>query len=240
MYMSDLSMTTFNQMKENVDTIILPIGMVEAHGPHCSLATDILIPREFLRRLDPIIGKKVIIAPEISYGHSWENSPFPGTISISNETFSNYVYEIAEGFLKQGFKKIVLFNGHGGNQSSLKNVAERIAELDGVVLSINWWVDYRDEIKTIVDHPGHAGEDETSLMLAINEKYVDISLVGHHEVTLPKNIVYKEWGKYAFPEAYSGNAGAATAEKGERIYMALLPIILKEFETLWNVTEVKR
>ncbi|MBB2479355.1 creatininase family protein [Bacillus sp. APMAM] len=230
-------MTTFKKVKESVNTIILPIGMVEAHGPHCSLATDILIPREFLKRLDTIIGEKVIIAPEISYGHSWENSPFPGTISLSNEVFSNYVYEIARGFFKQGFKNIVLFNGHGGNQSGLKNVSERIAELGGVVLTINWWVDYREEIKTIVENPGHAGEDETSLMLAINQKYADISLVGHHEVTLPRNIVFKDWGKSAFPEAYFGNAGAATAEKGEKIYELLLPIMLKEFENLWSINQ---
>jgi creatinine amidohydrolase len=237
MYMTELNMTTFAEARKHINTIILPIGMVEAHGPHCSLATDILIPREFLRRLNPIIGENVVIAPEISYGHSWENSPFPGTINISTETFGNYVYEIAKGFLEQGFNNIVFFNGHGGNRSSLSVVSERLAELNGVVLSINWWVDYRDEIKTIVDNPGHAGEDETSLMLAIDQNYADVSLVGHHEIDLPRNIVFKDWGKSAFPEAYFGNAGAATAEKGEKIYQELLPIILKEFESLWRISK---
>lgn len=235
MYMKDLNMKRFTEIKDKIDTVIIPIGMVEAHGPHCSLATDILIPRELLKRLNPYFDERVLIAPEISYGHSWENSSFPGTINISPQTFGRYVYEVAEGFVKQGFKNIVLFNGHGGNNTSLKIVAENLTELDAVILTVNWWSDYRNEIMSITEHPGHAGEDETSLVLAIDEKLADTSLVGHYESTLPRKIVYKGWSKDAFPDVYIGNAGEATSEKGERLYKLLIPLILNDFDMLWEV-----
>lgn len=234
MYMKDLNSSQFKELQTNNDTVILPIGMVEAHGPHSSLATDILIPREFIRRLEPVIGSKVLVAPEISYGHSWENAPFPGTINISSEVFGKYVSEVAKEFYRHGFKNIILFNGHGGNRNALKVVTEDLAQLGATVLTVDWWVDYRDEIMKITKSPGHAGEDETSLVLAIDKNLADVSLVGHHEVTLPRKLVYKNWSKDAFPDAYFGDAGSATAEKGERIYDALLPIIISEIELLWN------
>ncbi|MGV3487779.1 MAG: creatininase family protein [Tuberibacillus sp.] len=239
MYMKDLNMKRFTEVRETIDTVIIPIGMVEAHGPHCSLTTDILIPRELLKRLDSFIGEKVLIAPEISYGHSWENSAFPGTINISVETFSRYVFEVAKEFIQQGFRNIVFFNGHGGNISALKMAAEDLTGLGAVILTINWWSDYRDEIMEITKHPGHAGEDETSLVLAIDEKLADVSLVGHFESTLPRKIVYKGWSKDAFPDVYVGNAGSATAEKGEKLYQKIISLVLQDFEMLWKISAEK-
>src|SRR4051812_42155377 len=170
MYMMDLNLRQLEEvLKSGVDTAILPIGMVEAHGPHCSLGTDVLIPREFLRRLDQMIGEKVVIGAEIPYGHSWSLQSFKGTIDVSADAFSNYVYEVGKEFHRSGFKNLVFFNGHGGNINSLNTVGEKLADLGLTILMINWWTDYRDTIKTITPEPGHAGEDETSLVLAISE-----------------------------------------------------------------------
>ncbi|NHM32972.1 creatininase family protein [Neobacillus terrae] len=238
MYMMDLSLRQFEDvLKSGVDTAILPIGMVEAHGPHCSLGTDVLIPREFLRRLDRIIGEKVVIGAEISYGHSWALQSFKGTIDVSVEAFSNYVFEVGKEFHRSGFKNLVFFNGHGGNINSLNTVGEKLADLGLTILMINWWVDYRDTIKTIAAEPGHAGEDETSLVLAISESLADTSQVGNHQIELSPKIKYRNWGRSIFPEGYLGNAGAATVEKGEKLYQAMIPLMLKDFEDMWKVNK---
>ena len=64
MYMMNLTSTEFQEMKEKITTLLLPIGMMESHGPHCSLGTDVWIPREFVKRLDTLVGDKVLMAPE--------------------------------------------------------------------------------------------------------------------------------------------------------------------------------
>lgn len=234
MDMMSMNMTNFKEIQQSINTVIIPIGMVEAHGPHCALGTDVLIPREFVKRLESIIGDKVLMAPEVAYGHSWGLSPFPGTIDISAEAFSQYVYEIAKGFYQHGFENIILLNGHGGNISSLNTVAEKLADLGATTLTLSWFIDYREDIKKIAPHPGHAGEDETSLVLAIDTKLASTDGVGHHEIPIPKKLKLKDGGKVMYPDAYSGNAGAASVEKGEQLYNLLIQEIVKDIEMMWN------
>lgn len=236
MYMMDLTASKYKEIKACVDTVLLPIGMIEMHGPHCSLGTDVWIPREFVRRLDQRIGDRVLMAPEVAYGHSWGLAPFEGTIDISAEAFSQYVFEIGKEFHRNGFDQIVLFNGHGGNIPSLTTVAEKLADLGMRVLTINWWVDYREQILEITKGPGHGGEDETSLILAIDEKLADPSLAGDHNVKMNPKIKFEKSGKEFFKDGYLGNAGAATAEKGERLYEMMLELVLSDLEDLWRVS----
>jgi creatinine amidohydrolase len=235
MYMMDLTAAKFKEFKKSVDTVLLPIGMIEMHGPHCSLGTDVWIPREFVRRLDQRIGNRVLMAPEVAYGHSWGLAPFEGTIDISAGAFSQYVFEIGKEFHRNGFDQIVLFNGHGGNIPSLTTVAEKLADIGMKVLTINWWMDYREQILEITKGPGHGGEDETSLILAIDEKLADPNLAGDHQIEMNPKIKFEKSGLKFFKDGYLGNAGAATAEKGERLYEMMLELVLTDIEDLWRV-----
>lgn len=235
MYMMDLTASKFKEIRKSVDTVLLPIGMIEMHGPHCSLGTDVWIPREFVRRLDQRIGNRILMAPEVAYGHSWGLAPFEGTIDISAEAFSQYVFEIGKEFRRNGFEQIVLFNGHGGNIPSLTTVAEKLADIGMKVLTINWWADYREQILEITKGPGHGGEDETSLILAIDEKLADPNLAGDHHVNMNPKIKFEKSGLKLFKDGYLGNAGAATAEKGERLYEMMLELVLSDIEDLWRV-----
>lgn len=235
MYMMNLTMHEFiRQMEEKrVNTVLIPIGMLEAHGEHCALGTDMLIPREFVRRLESRVGDKVMVAPEIPYGHSFALAPFRGTIDVPARVFEDYVAAIGGEFIKQGFRHIVLFNGHGGNMPSLSNVSERLADLGAYMLTINWWLDYRDHIVPIAPAVGHAGEDETSCVLAIDPSLVEMEYAHDHEDTVSRKIKAKDLGRRIYPHANSGNATQATAEKGESIYNALVEDILADLASFW-------
>jgi creatinine amidohydrolase len=235
MYMMNIHMNQFQKLtkEDGVNTVLIPIGMLEAHGEHCALGTDTLIPREFVRRLDVQLGERVMMAPEIPYGHSWALAPHPGTIDVPAQAFANYVTAIGEQFVQQGFKYVILFNGHGGNVASLSLVAEHLADLGAVVLSINWWIDYRETILQFAPVTGHAGEDETSCVLAIDERLVDMSLSHDYTGTLSRKVKYKDMGRDLYPHANNGNATQATAEKGNLIYEALIPAILADIEEMW-------
>jgi creatinine amidohydrolase len=235
MYMMNLTASKFQEIKKSVDTVLLPIGMMETHGPHCSLGTDVWIPREFVRRLDQVIGDRVLMAPEVPYGHSWSLAPFEGTIDISAKAFSQYVYEIGKEFHRNGFEQIILFNGHGGNMPSLATIVEKLADLGMKVLTVNWWVDYREQIMEITKEPGHGGEDETSLILAIDESLADPTLVGNYQIKINPKIKFGKMGKKLYKDGYLGNAGSATAEKGEKLYQMMMKLILSDIEDLWGI-----
>jgi creatinine amidohydrolase len=179
------------------------------------------------------------MAPEIPYGHSWGLAPFAGTIDVSPEAFSQYVLEVGRGFIQNGFKNIILFNGHGGNMAALNTVSEKLADLGVAVLTINWWIDYQDTIIQIAPSTGHVGEDETSAVLAISESLVNMEGIGQHIIPTPGNLKFKEMGRVSYPDAYSGNAVAATVEKGKQIYHALIPLIIQDIEVMWNYTSLK-
>lgn len=236
MYLERLNMHQFVELMKDarVTTALIPIGMTEAHGEHCALGTDFLIPREFVRRLDQVVGDKVVMAPEIPYGHSWSLAPFSGTLDIPGRVFADYVSAVGEQLVRQGFQYIVLFNGHGGNMPALSFVSEHLADLGATVLSINWWIDYRDLIVPIAPDFGHAGEDETSCVLAIDESLADMQYAHKHLDSVSRKLRFSGMETYNYPNANNGDATKATAEKGLAIYDALIPAIIDDLEDMWS------
>lgn len=230
MYWQSLNMTSFSEVKNQVKAVILPIGMTEAHGPHCPLGTDTLIPRELCLRIEAALGEQVVIAPEVPYGHSWSLAPFPGTVDIPAVVFSDYVLAIGRGILKQGLCRIVFLNGHGGNIPALTIAAEKLSDEGAAVLLINWWLDYSPDILEICDGQGHAGEDETSVIMAITPALVDMKLATFNWCKPSGNIKAKSLRLDLYAHAMTGDGTKATIEKGQQILNRITPKIISLIE----------
>ncbi|MCJ7507235.1 MAG: creatininase family protein [candidate division Zixibacteria bacterium] len=156
---------------KKMDTVILPIGTVEAHGV-ISLSTDTLIP---LYIADQIADEfNAIIAPPIHYGITRTMYGFPGSLTVSSETFEKYVTEILFSFADKQFRKIVIINGHGGHIDELKNAALKVNQERKVkVAVVHWWVLCEDVVQEVYGQTGgHAALDETAAVLVINKDYV--------------------------------------------------------------------
>ena len=227
MYLLTMNMDQFAEVVQSVDTAILPIGMTEAHGHHCPLGTDVLIPRHFLQLIEQRMGQELIVAPEIPYSHSWNLSVFPGTIDIPADVFAEYVYEVGKGLAKWGIKRLVMFNGHGGNTPALSTVMERLADLGLTVMLVNWWIDYAPEIRTVCSGQGHAGEDETSAVLAIDENLVDMSKAAVNWTKTIANVRYPGISHATLAHALTGDATKASKAKGEAIYQLVTERIVE-------------
>ncbi|WP_052329733.1 creatininase family protein [Thermicanus aegyptius] len=121
--------------KENA-LVILPIGAIEQHGPHLPVMTDSLIGEAILTKALEKTKKNLPIwlLPPISYGKSNEHIGFAGTISLSAETLIGIVTDIAVGLRSSGFKKLLLFNTHGGNVDLLHFVSREIYLSTGLIL----------------------------------------------------------------------------------------------------------
>ena len=159
-------------------TVIVPTGAVEQHGPHAPLLTDVLIPTEIARRIAPQINAAV--APPINYALSYPHVGFTGLVHIRIPTFMALVEDLCVAFATSGFKRIIFLNGHYDNTYALAyacaNAAERLPE-DARAYPLNYWDGMPPEVRekySSLEKGMHANAAETSAILAINPKLVDM------------------------------------------------------------------
>jgi creatinine amidohydrolase len=166
--------------------LLLPIGSVEQHGPHLPLTVDISIPS----RIAAALAEKVegCVAPAIPYGvrsfpQSGGGPELAGTIHVRGTVFTEYLKDIICGYVRTGFRSIVILNGHYENESFLFEAIELCREegkLEGVkIVALSWWsLVSQTLLDKIFDgkFPGweteHASVCETSLMLHLNKDMV--------------------------------------------------------------------
>lgn len=103
----------FVQVDKNLP-VIVPVGLVEAHGPHLSLGLDIDTAEFFSRKIAENTG--CILAPIINYGFADAMKEYPGTIGVTPETLASVVKDISKLFCFHGFKKVIFISGHGANK----------------------------------------------------------------------------------------------------------------------------
>jgi creatinine amidohydrolase/Fe(II)-dependent formamide hydrolase-like protein len=160
--------------------VVLVIGAIEQHGPHLPIATDLALGTSMLtlaaERLDPSV--QLWILPPLAYGRSVEHEDFPGTITLSQKTLSAFVHDVAESVARSGFRRLILFNSHGGNVSVLEIVARDARRRTGLMVfpfsMFRIGLDYPPISEREALWGTHAGEWETSMMLALTPELVDM------------------------------------------------------------------
>tara|TARA_X000000368_G_scaffold362968_1_gene307891 strand:- start:51 stop:743 length:693 start_codon:yes stop_codon:yes gene_type:complete len=146
-------------IKKKKQIAIIPVGSIEQHGPHLPISTDSDIVTEISLQLsDKING---VLLPTINYGVSDEHFPF-FNLSIKKSTLSRILEDICESLIKNGISRILIINGHYGNLDSLKSF-ERKQKNNRKIKVFSYWK-YMDR------EFDHAGNVETSIMLAISKK----------------------------------------------------------------------
>ncbi len=228
------------QVLGKIDTVIIPLGTVEAHGMHCPLGTDDLIPENLAVAVEKLFDDKILVAPTVNYGHSWYLAVFPGGLDVSTETLAAYLTDIGKSFLRWQVTKIVFLNGHGGNAGALGIAAEKLADQGASVLTIHWWMDYRKEILAVTTGQGHAGEDETAAVLALRPDLVDMSAASRNFARSIGDVRVRDIALHTYPGALSGDATLATPEKGERILAAVAEAISRTIRAFQNGAYVER
>lgn len=236
MYIVNYTSDDFKSNLQKSDLVIIPVGMVEAHGHHLPLGTDIFSPRLFCSMIEKKIGDRVWIAPEIPYGQSYDLSFYPGTFSVPSEVLAEYVFHIGKSMYENGLKKLIFLNGHGGNVTALSLASQRLVEIGMDVMISNWWLDYSKEILTITEGQGHAGEDETSAILYYNEEFVQMDKAMRNNKKPLLKINFKDRGRVLYENALSGDATLASKEKGRNIFKLLTDRMI---ETILLVREGK-
>ena len=160
---------------DKTDALIFPVGTVEAHGTS-ALGTDNFIPESIAEYLADKIN--ALIAPTVNYGITRSLYGYPGSVTVGETSFRNYIDDILVSFSHIGFRKIILLNGHGGNNAALKEAAQLLFYNHKVKIAVvHWWVLCAEMVKEFYGEAGgHAALDETALVQAIDPALVDRSL----------------------------------------------------------------
>jgi creatinine amidohydrolase len=202
-------------------TCLLPFGILEKHGPHLPLGTDLLDVR--YAALHAAEQEYAVVFPEYYFGQIFEARHEPGTIAYSRELQLALLQETTDEMARNGCKKIIIVNGHGGNEYLLPYFAQ--SQLEKPHDYVVYVFDQRTpetggpKKKTSVDM--HAGESETSKMLIARPDTVHLDRANsesgddQHHLNLPENVYTGIWWYARFPYHYSGDGSAATQELGK-------------------------
>ncbi|WP_309493627.1 creatininase family protein [Candidatus Hecatella orcuttiae] len=220
-------------------TVIVPCGSTEEHGYHLPLSTDTLIACEIARRTAERVN--VLVAPPINYGVCRSTGSFPGTLTISLDALRALVEEICESLHAHGFRNIILLPGHLGaaQMVGLELAAQKLVEKhqDLSMAVVRWEEAIKKLTGTVLKDPrdGHAGEAETSLMLALKPELVRMEKTVDEHPRFPEHLVVAKPGDY-LKSGVMGSPTKASREKGEKILEALV----REVEELVKRMEKRR
>ncbi len=163
------------------DTVIIPLGSLESHGPHNAVGSCYLLADAASK----IVGERtgISVTPTIPFGVSDNYKNFPGTITRSSETLHRYTREACESLIRSGFRKIVFFSAHGAkNLSTLEELSYELREKYGVLcIIVHLWGIVQQV--TPCDFWGadlliaHGGEPVTSVMMYLYPEVVDLEKV---------------------------------------------------------------
>jgi len=217
-----------------VDTALLPVGAIEQHGPHLPLDTD-AFDAEYLAKCvaDGCREPKPLVLPLIAYGVSYHHEAFKGTISINNDTLANLVYDIGISVAKNGIKKLVIINGHGGNAPSLNFAAQRINQDARIFVCVDTGETSDVDVDSLIETPNdvHAGEIETSTSLAIRphlvrmdrlQMEVPVFTSRYLDFTSKRGVSWYAHTHKISASGVMGDPTKASVEKGEKMWELMI------------------
>lgn len=236
-FWSQLTTRDFAALDPAATVAVLPLGATEQHGPHLPLGVDSTLADGIVAATLPLLPAElpVLFLPTQQIGLSPEHARFPGTLTLSSGTLIRLWSEIGAGVARAGLRKLVLFNAHGGHSGAMDIVARELRAAHGLIVYSASWFNLplgaagaqfsADEHRFGV----HAGEMETSMMLALAPGQVTMAAARDFGSTSRQRAADYAilgngrsaklgWAMEDYnPEGAAGNAAAATAEKGRAL-----------------------
>jgi creatinine amidohydrolase len=226
--------------------VVVPVAAMEQHGPHLPVMVDSLLCGAVAERGAERVADRrpVVVAPTVWSGLSEHHMPFGGTITLDLATFMALLRCVCVSLQRHGFERVLLLNGHGGNEAALRVAVEQLTpDLGMTLVTATYWHLAAERFKAILERQSglrHACEAETSMVLALCPELVDPSRFEEAKTGEDEGGVegaYR-WRSFTARSA-SGTLGdptAASAEKGERLLdaaaAALAELLLED--QLWN------
>jgi creatinine amidohydrolase len=251
-FWADLNTRDFARLDPATAVAVLPVGATEQHGPHLPLAVDQALVDGMIASALPHLPAQlpVLFLPTQQVGYSPEHSRFAGTLTLSSATVAATWIGLGECVARAGLKKLLLLNSHGGQVSLMDIVARELrTRCNLIVYSCSWWnLPLGDAVNGLFSPAEHrfgvhAGDIETSMMLALRPQQVDMAQARDFKSSSQERAAQYPilgngtsaklgWEMQDYnPEGAAGNAAAATVDKGRAVLDAAgrqLALLLQE------------
>ncbi len=225
MQWEDLTAPEFAKgVKKAQGVCVVPIGVIEKHGNHLPLGTDLFVAQHFAT--EAAKKEPVVIFPPYYLTQIHEARPQPGTIAVKGTLMMDLLYGVCGEIARNGLNKIILLNAHGGNGHLLPYFCQLALEEDrGYHLYLtNAWTNLREDPKAAKmfkdKYDGHGGENETSQIMVIRPELVKLQ-ADHPQDGVPrkgiselKHIYNAIWWYAQQPHHYRGQGRLGSVEKG--------------------------
>jgi creatinine amidohydrolase len=225
------------ELEAGRDTVVIAFGATEQHGPHLPLATDALLGDHLAR----VVAERLdaFVAPTVRVGCSEHHLAFPGTLSVSEDTFHQLVGDLVRSLARGGFRRVVLLPTHGGNFRPLAAALEKLGPVEGT--EVRAVTDLgalfavaqtgQEEYGVPVGEGGlHAGEWETSMLMVIHPDLVhpdrgEPGYTGDMEQAV--GAIFGEGVHSVAPNGVIGDPTQASAEHGDRYWDVVTALALE-------------
>jgi creatinine amidohydrolase len=246
--MDELNWKEFQQLvPAKIKTVLLTVGTLEAHG-FINNGADNTVPVSIANAIAADVN--ALIAPHIPYGVTDILAPYPGSLHIPEDAFRVYVRAVLVGLVNNGFRNIVILNGHGPQVPILQQLANEISLQYKVnTLLINWWILSSDITRQVFgEDGGHATNDETAMVQAANPRLVRWDLFSGKDMATALPSPADAWSATPFPSTillYTEGQGLpkdrtqAKAEEYSRKVVAKVKALVLDTLQKWETAGFK-
>lgn len=221
--------------------VILPIAAVEQHGPHLPTGTDEMICTAVVENVEEQLKEKVVLLPTLWLGASQHHLRWGATLTCRVENYETLLCEICESLLNDGFRRVMILNGHGGNIGPMQ-IALRRLQVDFPtcqLMAASYWSIAEDEIASVMEGNcktvGHACEAETSLMMHLRPELVDESLLKNcddYKLDMLEGVYLCNDMFQRTSQGATGRPDLASAQKGAELFSRIVSRVTEVFQTV--------
>jgi len=229
----DIDYRSFERRLASNPLVIVPVGALEAHGPHLPLGSDQIQPEATALSLAERVD--ALVAPTIPYGSAPGARRFPGTVSLSIAQLEDYAEGVLSELARSGVRRILVLSGHGerGHMAALREAADHAVQAHPgtrIVVLCDYDFVYELRGKESPPNDGHAGLLETSRMMALAPETIGPArpvVEYRHSPFVPGSPTEEDW-----PDSVIGDTRNASAEIGARVQAHVLDRLVETVSTL--------
>jgi creatinine amidohydrolase len=248
MNFAELTAPEIRSLSRESTLIIAPIAAMEQHGPHLPVSTDTILAGAVANGVEAVLASQTLVLPVLWLGASDHHLPRGGTLTSPLPTYEQVLVDLLTPLLRDGFRRFLILNGHGGNIDPLRVALRRLdVEFPRAILTgAAYWDLAADELAGLCQGPrkemGHACEIETSMVLHLRPDLVRLDRIKDDPDDTPTNLRGLSWprdftrrtdhGVVGYPELADGERGRLMLEaavgKVAEVARAVLDLPLPE------------
>tara|TARA_R100001132_G_C3261523_1_gene85512 strand:+ start:225 stop:971 length:747 start_codon:yes stop_codon:yes gene_type:complete len=235
---AEMTAVELKNLSREETLIVLPIAAVEQHGPHMPTGTDEIICTAVAEKVEECLQEKLVLLPTLWLGASQHHLRWGATLTSRVENYETLLCEICESLLNDGFRRVMILNGHGGNIGPMQ-ISLRRLQVDFTncqLMAASYWSIAEEEIAAVMEGEcktvGHACEAETSLMMYLRPELVDESQLKNcddYKLDMLEGIYFCNDMFQRTSQGATGRPDLASATKGKELFSRIVSRLTEVF-----------